>query len=127
MKSDLPEAFRGALGQRFEFEKYLGKGGMADVYLARDRFHERNVALKVVRGAPAAGEDRQQLEHLWLNEMRLAGRLKHPYILEIYEAGPEGGHSFLVMEYLLGGHARRRSRRRRRCCLPRAWPTSCSR
>ena len=35
--------------------------------------------------------------------MRLAGRLKHPSILEVYEAGTEDGHSFLVMEFLPGG------------------------
>lgn len=99
----LPEAFRGALGERFEYVRHLGSGGMAEVYLARDRFHQREVALKIVRASQATGGDRKQHEHLWLNEMRLAGRLKHPYILEIYEAGTEGGQSFLVMEFLSGG------------------------
>jgi hypothetical protein len=103
MKGKLPEAFGGALGERFEYVRSLGQGGMAEVYLAQDRFHQREVALKVVRSASEAGEDRKQLERLWLNEMRLAGRLKHPYILEIYEAGTEGGLSFLVMEFLPGG------------------------
>jgi tRNA A-37 threonylcarbamoyl transferase component Bud32 len=103
MAKGVPDVFSGALGQRFDYVSHLGHGGMAEVYLARDRFHEREVALKIVRAAPNAGEDRKQLDHLWLNEMRLAGRLKHPYILEIYEAGAEGGHSFLVMEYLSGG------------------------
>ncbi len=103
MANDVPSVFAGALGQRFEFERRLGQGGMAEVFLARDRFRERQVALKIVRSTHGAGEDRKQLEHLWLNEMRLAGRLRHPYILEIYEAGNEDGHSFLVMEYLAGG------------------------
>jgi hypothetical protein len=103
MASQLPEAFSGALGERFEYVRHLGHGGMAEVYLARDRFHEREVALKVVRGAQSPSEDRKQFEHLWMNEMRLAGRLTHPYILEIHEAGTEGGQSFLVMEFLSGG------------------------
>lgn len=103
MAKDLPEAFTGALGKRFDYIRRLGRGGMAEVYLARDRFHEREVALKIVRASQAGGEERTQLEHLWLNEMRLAGRLKHPYILEVYEAGNEDGHSFLVMEFLSGG------------------------
>lgn len=98
-----PEVFRGVLGHRFEYMKSVGQGGMAEVFLARDRFHQRDVALKIVRAASAATEDAKQLERLWLNEMRLAGKLKHPYILEIYEAGTESGHSFLVMEYLAGG------------------------
>jgi serine/threonine protein kinase len=103
MAKDVPYVFSGALGQRFDYVRRLGQGGMAEVYLARDRFHQRDVALKVVRPAQDAGEERQRLEHLWFNEMRLAGRLKHPYILEVYEAGTEDGHSFLVMEYLPGG------------------------
>lgn len=103
MGNDRPEAFSGALSQRFEYMRRLGQGGMAEVYLARDRFHQREVALKIVRGAQGQSEQQEQLEHLWLNEMRLAGRLKHPYILEIYEAGTEGDRSFLVMEFLPGG------------------------
>jgi hypothetical protein len=103
MGRDVPDVFSGALGQRFEHVRRLGQGGMAEVYLARDRFHEREVALKIVRSAQGAGEERKQIEHLWLNEMRLAGRLKHPYIVEVYEAGNEDGHNFLVMEFLAGG------------------------
>ncbi len=103
MNSKLPEAFCGALGARFEYVRSIGHGGMAEVFLAQDRFRQKEVALKVVRGAQSATEDRKQFERLWLNEMRLAGRLTHPYILEIYEAGTEGGQSFLVMEYLSGG------------------------
>ena len=103
MAKDVPDVFSGALGKRFDYLRHLGQGGMAEVYLARDRFHEREVALKIVRASPSAGEERKQHEHLWLNEMRLAGRLRHPYILEIYEAGSEDGHSFLVMEFLPGG------------------------
>lgn len=103
MAGSRPDAFSGALGQRFEYLRTLGRGGMAEVYLAKDRFHEREVALKVVRPAHAAGADHRVHEHMWFNEMRLAGRLKHPYILEIYEAGQEQDHGFLVMEYLPGG------------------------
>lgn len=99
----VPEAFSGALGRRFEFVRPLGQGGMAEVYLAKDRFHQREVALKVMRAIENPSEDQARIEHLWVNEMRLAGRLKHPYILEIYEAGHETDRSFLVMEYLSGG------------------------
>ncbi len=102
MHTHATDAFGGARGRRFEFMRPLGEGGMGRVYLARDRFHQREVALKVVRAGQGAGGDRM-LEHLWLNEMRLAGRLKHPYIIEIHEAGSEEGLTFLVMEYLPGG------------------------
>jgi CRP-like cAMP-binding protein len=99
----VPEAFSGALGRRFEYVRPLGQGGMAEVYLCTDRFHQRQVALKVMRAIENPTEEQARIEHLWVNEMRLAGRLKHPYILEIYEAGHETERSFLVMEYLPGG------------------------
>ncbi len=76
---------------------------MAEVFLVVDRFHQRQVALKIVRTSSMASEERHQLDHLWMNEMRLAGRLKHPYILEVYEAGTDRDRSFLVMEYVTGG------------------------
>ncbi len=98
-----PELFSGALGQRFEHVRHIGRGGMAEVFLVRDRFRQHEVALKIVFPQQGKGDQRQQLEHLWMNEMRIAGRLKHPNILEIYEAGTEGDTSFLVMEYLSGG------------------------
>jgi tRNA A-37 threonylcarbamoyl transferase component Bud32 len=102
--SAVPEVFRGPLGRRFEFVRHIGQGGMAEVYLCMDRFHQREVALKIVRSnSPAMDEERTKVEALWVNEMRLAGRLKHPYILEVYEAGTEGEITFLVMEYLSGG------------------------
>ncbi len=98
-----PELFSGALGQRFEHVRHIGRGGMAEVFLVRDRFKQREAALKIVFPHQGKGEERQQLEHLWMNEMRIAGRLKHPNILEIYEAGTEGDTNFLVTEYLSGG------------------------
>jgi len=98
-----PEVFQGPLGRRFHFVRHLGTGGMAEVYLAMDRFHQREVALKIVRPTLPPDAEQARIEQLWVNEMRLAGRLKHPYILEVYEAGNEGDSSFLVMEYLSGG------------------------
>ena len=59
MAKDVPDVFSGALGKRFDYLRHLGQGGMAEVYLARDRFHEREVALKIVRASPSAGEDAQ--------------------------------------------------------------------
>jgi serine/threonine protein kinase len=76
---------------------------MAEVFLVIDRFSRKQAALKVVHASGMDSEERAQLDHLWLNEMRLAGRLKHPYILEVHEAGNDGDHSFLVMELVTGG------------------------
>ena len=47
----VPEAFSGALGRRFEYIRPLGQGGMAEVYLVKDRFHQREVALKIMQAS----------------------------------------------------------------------------
>ena len=92
---------------------------MAEVFLVVDRFHRRQVALKVVHAIAGSNEEKQQLEHLWVNEMRLAGRLKHPYILEIYEAGTDGDRSFLVMECVNGGTLKAHTRHGALLDIPR--------
>ena len=92
---------------------------MAEVFLVIDRFKQRKVALKVVRAIPGSSEEKQQLEHLWVNEMRLAGRLKHPYILEIYEAGTDGDRSFLVMECVSVGTLKAHTRQGSLLPIPR--------
>lgn len=64
-------AFADALRDRYRFERELGRGGMATVYLARDVKHDRDVALKVLRPALAAvlGAER------FLREIRLTAQL----------------------------------------------------
>lgn len=80
---------------------------MAEVFLVMDRFRRREVALKVMHARWAPAEHRAMIERLWMNEMRLAGRLKHPYVLEVHEAGTcEDGATFLVMEFAAGGTLR---------------------
>ena len=129
----VPEVFQGPLGRRFDYVRHIGQGGMAEVYLCTDRFRQREVALKIVRSnSPAFDEERTKIEALWVNEMRLAGRLKHPYILEIYEAGTEGELSFLVMEYLSGGTLKDHAEPHTLLPIPRvacdwsAWPRALS-
>ena len=92
---------------------------MAEVFLVVDRFKQRRVALKVVRALAGSNEEKQQIEHLWVNEMRLAGRLKHPYILEVYEAGTDGDRSFLVMECVSGGTLKAHTRPDALLAIPR--------
>jgi tRNA A-37 threonylcarbamoyl transferase component Bud32/tetratricopeptide (TPR) repeat protein len=72
-----------ALADRYTIERQIGRGGMATVYLARDRKHDRPVAIKVLRPelSAAIGADRFQ------REITLATRLQHPHILSIYDSG----------------------------------------
>jgi tRNA A-37 threonylcarbamoyl transferase component Bud32 len=80
----------------------LGRGGMAEVYLALSRgpngFHKL-VVLKLLRTHLA--EDHGFLE-MFLSEARLAARLNHAHIVQTYEIGVEGGRHAIVMEYLEG-------------------------
>ena len=72
---------------RYRIERELGRGGMAQVWLAQDLRHERPVALKVLRPdiAAAVGADR------FLREIRLTARLQHPNILPVLDSGAATG------------------------------------
>jgi serine/threonine protein kinase len=101
------EAFR----SRFEFKKELGKGGMGEVYLAHDAYTQRDVAIKLAKLAMLEDPDvGARVKKMWLNETRLAGKLRHPYIVEIYEAGVAEDFGYLVMEYVDGGTLRAHTR-----------------
>lgn len=89
---------------RFEIMKELGRGAAGEVHLAHDTYLQRDVALKFAR--PSAfnnPEEGLRYRKMWLNETRLAGRLQHPFIIEIYEAGYTNEFDYLVMEYAPGG------------------------
>lgn len=93
-----------AFASRFEVKELLGEGGMGTVFRARDNYRDRDVAIKVARHeAGSGGEDVARLRKLWVNEMRLAGKLRHPYIVELLEAGDAGAFSYLAMEVVDGG------------------------
>jgi len=76
-----------SLADRYRFERELGRGGMATVYLVRDLRHDRPVALKVLHPelATALGPER------FRREIRLAAQLQHPHILTVLDSGESGG------------------------------------
>ena len=98
-----------ALADRYAIERELGRGGMATVYLARDRKHDRPVAVKVLRPelAAALGPER------FLREIKLAARLTHPHILPLHDSGEADGFLFYVMPYVEGESLRDRLTRER--------------
>jgi hypothetical protein len=82
----------------------LGRGASSHVYLGRDTFANRDVAIKVLNKDPAASQpDRHRYGRMFLNEASLVGKLNHPNIIGIYDAGVEDDFSYIVMELVNGG------------------------
>ena len=86
------------MGERYALGREVGRGGMAHVFLAHDRKHDRPVAVKVLRGELAAtvAPDR------FRREIEMAARLQHPHIVPIYDSGGAGALLFFVMPYIEG-------------------------
>lgn len=90
---------------RYELRACLGKGGMGEVYLARDLLLERDVALKIL--APALLADTQWLQR-FRSEARAAGGLNHPNVITVHDVGETDGTHFLVTEFVRGETLRQR-------------------
>lgn len=96
----IPEKF----GYRFEIRRELGKGASGQVYLAFDTYAQREVALKITNPNLFSDEqDGDRNRKMWLNETRLTGKLRHPFIVQVFEAGSTDSHEYLVMEFMPGG------------------------
>ncbi|HEY8256401.1 MAG TPA: protein kinase [Gemmatimonadales bacterium] len=111
--NDLPGDVAHALRSQFAFERELGRGGMATVYLARDLKHKRPVALKLLRAelGSSLGPQRFRLE------IETAARLHHPHICPVYDSGEvyiDGGAGsprlWFAMPFVPGGSLRDRLR-----------------
>jgi serine/threonine protein kinase len=97
-----PAELASALGGRYDIHGLLGRGGMATVYVAYDRKHRREVALKVLRPdiASTIGADR------FLNEIEIVARMVHPHILPLHDSGEAQGFIYYVMPFIDGGSLR---------------------
>jgi eukaryotic-like serine/threonine-protein kinase len=85
---------------RYQLREKLGSGGMATVYLADDPKLGRRVALKLLAENIADDRDaRRRFER----EARLAAKLDHPNVVQVFDVGEEDGRPFIVMEYVGGG------------------------
>jgi eukaryotic-like serine/threonine-protein kinase len=86
---------------RFQVKDEIGRGSNGVVYSAHDPVLGREVAIKALP-LTASGEHREQIEAGFLNEARAAGRLNHPHIVTIFDAGKSGDLAYIAMERLHG-------------------------
>ena len=93
----LPSAGNPVLAERYELGELVGRGGMAEVYRARDRLLDRTVAVKVFRSqADPAAQRRLDSEAVAL------ARLAHRGLVSIFDVGSVDDRPFLVMEFVDG-------------------------
>ncbi len=89
---------------KYEIRKQIGRGSMGIVYEGYDPFTDDLVAVKVARSealkSPEAGA---RYRKMFFNEAHTAGKLKHPNIVEIQDAGADGDACYIVMELVEGG------------------------
>src|SRR5580765_2138866 len=88
----------------YEILAPVGKGGMGEVYRARDTRLHRDVAVKVLPQAFQTDAARERFQR----EARAASALNHPNICVVYDVGEAAGHPYLVMELLDGQTLRER-------------------
>ncbi len=88
---------------RYEVEKELGKGAMGVVYLGKDPKINRTVAIKTMALAQEFEADElEEVTSRFFREAETAGRLSHPNIVSIFDAGEEHDLAYIAMEFLKG-------------------------
>jgi serine/threonine protein kinase len=92
---------------KYRVLKKLGEGATSEVFLCHDEFLDREVAIKKVRpGSIEDSQDGRYFERFFAAEAALVGQLKHPNIVQIYDAVPHPTEPYLVMEHVPGSTLR---------------------
>ncbi len=118
---ELPDSLRAALPSRYDIVREVGHGAAATVYLARDLIAGQDVAIKVLRSELLASLSAER----FLREIRLAGRLRHPHIVPVVDAGEAGGVLYAVLPFIRGRSLRDRLERDRQLPIAEAVRIAC--
>ncbi|MBA3498091.1 MAG: protein kinase [Gemmatimonadales bacterium] len=102
--SELLARLKDVLRDRYTVEREAGRGGMATVFLARDRKLGREVAIKVL----SPGLMTAVASERFLREIRITAQLQHPNILPLLDSGEAGGLLYSVMPFVDGESLRER-------------------
>src|ERR1700735_862648 len=87
---------------KYQLLAVLGRGGMAEVFLALSRGAMGFDKLAVIKRLRPGLADDDNFRNMFLDEARLAARLNHPNVVHTYEVGAEDDVYFIAMEYLEG-------------------------
>ena len=88
---------------RYQIERQLGRGAMGSVYLGLDPQIGRSVAIKTMALASEfEGAELEEARQRFFREAATAGRLQHPDIVTIFDAGEDGDLAYIAMEFLKG-------------------------
>ncbi len=87
------------IGERYQVQQLVASGGMATVYLAEDIRLQRKVAVKVIH--PHLAND-ESFREKFIREARMAARLSHPNLINVFDQGEDQGLTYMVMEYVAG-------------------------
>jgi eukaryotic-like serine/threonine-protein kinase len=96
--NDLPPEHIG----KYTIKGVLGRGSMGIVYEGFDPFVQRPVAIKVASGDQPSPSGNAKFQRSFFVEAHAAGKLQHPHIVSVYDAGVEGYRNYIVMEYVHG-------------------------
>ena len=92
------EAFQNAIGDGYTIGREIGRGGMATVFLAHDRKHDRQVALKILQTDSATRSAAERFQR----EIRVLARLQHPNLLPVFDSGVADGRLWYAMPFVEG-------------------------
>ncbi len=88
---------------KYEIKRRIGRGSMGVVYEAYDPFVQRTVAIKVAHYSDNIGNTtKQKLREAFFSEVYSAGKMQHPSVVSVYDAGQEGDMNYMVMEFVDG-------------------------
>jgi tetratricopeptide (TPR) repeat protein len=113
---DPHEALHEELSDRYELEDVLGEGGMGTVYSARDRKHDRRVAIKTIRPETINEEIRRRFHR----EIGITAGFQHPHILPLLDSGAAGNTLYYVMPLVEGESLQSRLEREGRLSVEEA-------
>src|SRR5579883_1096084 len=105
------------LGERYQLQDPIGRGGMATIYRGRDMRMDRVVAIKVLREVYSTDP---KFVTRFQREAKAASALQHPNIVQVYDYGQSDGNYFIVMELVEGTDLRRYLRSRGVLAIDRA-------